>query len=108
LYLYVRFHNEDGSCCHSLASSPSLTSASSQYLAVGTESGVVSLYDEVLDAENASRIQKSSNPQTIKSIMNITTSITSLQFHPSSQILAMASDQVRASHPIFKLYDRNK
>ena len=95
-YFSYRFHNEDGSCCHSLACAPSLASATSNYLAIGSESGVVSIYDEILDVEKISKNTTFTTPQSIRSIMNVTTNITSLKFHPSSQVLAIASDEVRS------------
>ncbi|XP_046996127.1 U3 small nucleolar RNA-associated protein 18 homolog isoform X1 [Schistocerca americana] len=64
----------------SLALSPN-----GQYLACGSRSGVVNIY------ESAS-LTLSSAPRPAKILLNLTTAVTSLQFNSSSEILAMASD----------------
>ncbi|XP_056144005.1 U3 small nucleolar RNA-associated protein 18 homolog [Lampris incognitus] len=84
-------------------------SRNGQYLACGSESGVVNMYSQ--DA-----CLNSDNPKPLKALMNLLTSATSLSFNPSSEILAIASrvtdDALRLVHlpsltvfsnfPIFK------
>lgn len=124
----ARFHHDDGSCTSSLScfAPPAGASGDSGYsgyqlsqafLAVGTESGVVSLYGEEPDVvtgrceftkwdynprdsseamgdETAAVQFPGSVRRPIKTIFNLTTKITSTVFHPSGQLLAMASDEV--------------
>lgn len=120
-----RFPHDDGSCTSSLSvySPPAASrfdhhTLSASYLALGTESGVVSvfegthgrngLYDfsgfarEQLSktaTSGASSVSRSSSaaivPRQIKTIMNLTTKITASAFHPSGQVLAMASGEKR-------------
>jgi U3 small nucleolar RNA-associated protein 18 len=78
-----RFSHDDGTSCHALAGFYN-HSNSNFNIAVGAESGVVSLY-------NGSSL--SACPTKSKSIMNLTTSITSLAFHPSGDIVAAASEE---------------
>lgn len=61
-------------------------SLSSQYLAAGSSSGVVNIY-------SVSGLSKTntSSPKPDKILMNLTTEIESLSFHPSGEMLAMAS-----------------
>ena len=75
-----RFMDEGSICGTSIAVSPD-----NRYLACGSDSGVVNLY-------NRSSALKTSNPVPEKAIMNLTTSIEHLKFNPSSDILAMASE----------------
>ncbi|XP_068581927.1 U3 small nucleolar RNA-associated protein 18 homolog isoform X2 [Cebidichthys violaceus] len=63
----------------SIASSPN-----GQYLACGSQSGVVNVYSQEACLNSA-------NPKPLKSVMNLLTSATSLTFNPSSEILAIAS-----------------
>lgn len=75
-----RFQNEDGTISSSL-------SLSSDFLAVGAESGVVNLYDtnhNIMTNTNTAR-----KPH--KTVLNLRTSASSLAFHPTGEILAMAS-----------------
>ncbi|KAJ5079758.1 u3 small nucleolar RNA-associated protein [Anaeramoeba ignava] len=70
-------------------------SSSSSYYAVGSNSGIVNLYD-------ASTSVLSESPAPVKSFMNLTTSITAMQFNPDSNILAISSSlrnsQIRFVH----------
>jgi hypothetical protein len=116
LFLLNRFPHDDGTCTSHLSaytppSSHSTPSTSfgtvpyhlpRSYLSVGAESGVVSVfgadrngltggYDFTLGGANASA---GGVPKQLKSVMNLTTPITSSCFHPSGQILAIASNQV--------------
>lgn len=54
-----------------------------QYLAAGSSSGVVNLY----------KLPCGLNPKPEKTILNLVTSVSSLSFNKSSDILAMASNQ---------------
>lgn len=119
-----RFPHDDGTCTSHLSaytpygasnntSQYSASSAQSanykiakSFLAVGAESGVVSLFGADRDPVNgaydfcagqeAARISGVRQaPKQIRSIMNLTTQITSTCFHPSGQIAAIASNQVR-------------
>ena len=85
-----RFHNEDGSITSSLA-------ATSNFLAVGSESGVVNLYTEKysrtsLNGGNKGRLGLNTTERNpLKSIMNLTTSADSLKFNSDGQILALST-----------------
>lgn len=56
------------------------------FLATGSNSGVIDLF-------NFDDVLKQTNPIPLKSIMNLTTSITSLKFNHNGQLLLMASSQ---------------
>jgi U3 small nucleolar RNA-associated protein 18 len=85
-----KFRHEDGTCTSSLAAHRSPSSDRPGYsLAVGAESGVVSLF-QVEAAVDASVPALS----VVKSIMSLTTKITNICYHPSSEIMAIASDEV--------------
>mmetsp|Transcript_27975 Transcript_27975/g.47883 ORF Transcript_27975/g.47883 Transcript_27975/m.47883 type:complete len:541 (-) Transcript_27975:91-1713(-) len=108
----ARFPHDDGTATsHLSAYSPSSTTKSynshytlpKAYLSVGAESGVVSLFGADRDAQNgaydffngtvdANRTVRSA-PKQLKSLLNLTTQITSSVFHPSGQIAAIASNQ---------------
>ncbi|XP_066991740.2 U3 small nucleolar RNA-associated protein 18 homolog [Anabrus simplex] len=64
----------------SLAISPN-----GQYLATGSRSGVVNVFE-------TSDLVSNSVPQPVKILLNLTTAITSLKYNKASEILAMASD----------------
>lgn len=87
-----RFQHEDGTCSSALA-----VSRNSDYLAVGAESGAVSIYD----ARNLPA-GAGAAPKPLKSLLNLVTKVTCLQFHPSSQLMALSSpeinDQLRLLH----------
>lgn len=83
-----RFHNEDGSCSTSLCASPTNTN-NLCVTAIGSESGVVSLYQG-----ESYHTGNSAAPTLMKSVMNLSTRINSMAFHPSGQLLAMASEEV--------------
>lgn len=89
-----RFKNEDGTCVSSLAMCPSATPSSS-FLAVGSESGAMTLYNGNIPAGTEA-------PAVVRTAMNLTTKISGLAFHPSSQIMAFSSfesnDQLRMLH----------
>ncbi|XP_034046663.1 U3 small nucleolar RNA-associated protein 18 homolog isoform X2 [Thalassophryne amazonica] len=71
------------------------TSPDGQYLACGSQSGVVNIYHQEACLNSAS-------PKPLKAVMNLVTSVTSLTFNPSSEMLAVASrledDAVRLVH----------
>jgi U3 small nucleolar RNA-associated protein 18 len=87
-----RHRFQDEGCIH--GSSIAL-SEDGQWLATGSNSGVVNVY-RTADA------QASTSPKPQKSIMNLTTQIDNLSFHPEGQILLASSrakkDQLRAIH----------
>jgi len=89
-----RFKNEDGTCVSSLAMCPS-TAPSSSFLAVGSESGAMTLYNGNIPAGTEA-------PAVIRTALNLTTRISGLTFHPSSQMMAFSSfeanDQLRMLH----------
>ncbi|XP_056438061.1 U3 small nucleolar RNA-associated protein 18 homolog [Gadus chalcogrammus] len=60
------------------------TSRNGQYLACGSQSGVVNVYSQ-------QDCLTSANPRPLKTLMNLVTPVTSLAFNPASEILAMAS-----------------
>jgi U3 small nucleolar RNA-associated protein 18 len=65
-------------------------------IAIGSSMGVVNVYD-------TSKVVKSSHPEPEKAILNLTTSISEISFHPSSQMLAIASNQVKDSMRLYHL-----
>ncbi|KAI8896359.1 WD40-repeat-containing domain protein [Globomyces pollinis-pini] len=71
-------------------------SNSDEFIAIGSQSGVVNVYE--MDT-----VLKSDFPAPIKAIMNLTTAITTLVFHPSSDILAIASNELKDSLRLFHL-----
>ncbi|GAB6032152.1 U3 snoRNP protein, variant 2 [Chamberlinius hualienensis] len=56
----------------------------SDYLACGSNSGVVNLYD-------VNNVVKTYEPQPLKAILNLTTSVTSLKFNSTAEVLALSS-----------------
>ena len=97
--LSVRFKHDDGTCTSSLASGG--TSAIRKWMAVGAESGAVSLYNNfsTSDSDNGSGSARDGLWGFTKqrTVLNLTTKITTMAFHPSAEIAAIASDQVRQS-----------
>ena len=81
-----KFAHDDGTCSSSLSYHPS------GYMAIGAESGVVSLYET---ANSFVSGLTNEEPVKIRSVMNLTMKINALTFHHSGQLLAMASDQAR-------------
>jgi U3 small nucleolar RNA-associated protein 18 len=80
-----KFSNEDGTISSTL-------SMSSNYVAVGSESGVVNLYD------NASLEGRSYSERTpVKQIMNIKTSVDFMKFNTNGEILAMSTRREKDS-----------
>lgn len=77
-----RFKNEDGTIS-------SYVSATSKFLAVGAESGVVNIYND------RSRPFQKRSP--VKSIMNMHTSVDYMKFNPDGDILAMSSRREKDS-----------
>lgn len=65
-------------------------SPSNQFLACGSAQGVVNLYgmEDVL---------QNKLPKPRKTIMNLTTAVTSLKFNPTSEILGLASSEIKNS-----------
>ncbi|KAK2833936.1 hypothetical protein Q5P01_017825 [Channa striata] len=63
----------------SIAASPN-----GQYLACGSQSGVVNVYSQEVCLHSA-------NPKPLKAVMNLLTAATSLTFNPTSEILAIGS-----------------
>ncbi|KAI8929452.1 WD40-repeat-containing domain protein [Entophlyctis helioformis] len=78
-----RFHDEGCVKATALA-----VSDDEQYIATGTAAGVVNVY-------LTKTALKSSNPKPAKTFMNLTTPISELLFHPDSQLLVMASKNVK-------------
>ncbi|KAK1739680.1 U3 small nucleolar RNA-associated protein 18 [Skeletonema marinoi] len=85
-----RFHNEDGTITSALA-------ATSNFLAVGSESGVVNLYTEkysktsLYGGSDSGVGLNATKRNPLKSIMNLTTSADSLKFSADGQILALST-----------------
>ncbi|KAF6200102.1 hypothetical protein GE061_006403 [Apolygus lucorum] len=79
--LVHKFHDEGSIKGVTLAVSPCDT-----YLAAGSASGVVNLYE-------TSRVLKETSPVPSKAIMNLVTSSSTVVFNHSSQIMAIASDE---------------
>jgi U3 small nucleolar RNA-associated protein 18 len=62
-------------------------SANDQFIATGSQQGVVNLYDRT-------KVFESRFPKPEKAIMNLNTEITNTVFHPSNEMLAISSGQV--------------
>lgn len=60
-------------------------SSNDKYIATGSRQGVVNIY-------NNEDIMKSKYPVAVKAFQNLTTSITTMKFNPTSEILAFGSD----------------
>ncbi|RKO98172.1 hypothetical protein CXG81DRAFT_9538 [Caulochytrium protostelioides] len=74
-----------------------------RYLAVGSRSGVVNLYNRpALAASALAASDQAGKPKPVKTFMQLTTRLDSLCVHPGSQIMAMASrsrlDSLRLVH----------
>ncbi|KAM6957800.1 U3 small nucleolar RNA-associated protein 18 homolog [Aplochiton taeniatus] len=74
-----RFTDEGCVSGTSIAASPD-----GQYLACGSQSGVVNVYSQ-------GACLTETNPRPLKAVMNLLTPVTSLRFNPASEILAIAS-----------------
>lgn len=82
---------DDGAIsCSALA-----VSADGRYLACGSDTGVVNLYDD--------SCYKSTTPTPLKAIMNLTTVVHKLEFHPDGQMLALASRVKKNSARLFHI-----
>jgi U3 small nucleolar RNA-associated protein 18 len=110
-----RVRNEDGTCVSFLQSSARRGGAAGDFLtAVGSESGVVSLYNShcqykdvsgssggsafgssAFGGEQRSSYLESVLHKPLRSVMNLSTKISCMAAHPSGQMLAVASDQKR-------------
>jgi WD40 repeat protein len=93
----LSFRHDEGSYISSLAtnrfhsssaSSSESSSSFQKFLAVGGESGVVSVYD-LLSPPTA----PATGPIKVKDVMNLTTKVSTMALHPSGQLLAVGSDQ---------------
>lgn len=78
------------------------TSRNGQYVACGSNCGVVNIY-------NQDSCLQETNPKPIKAVMNLVTGVTSLTFNPTTEILAIASanmkEAVRLVHlPSFTVF----
>lgn len=60
-----------------------------RYVACGSNSGVVNVYDEKCFVER--------NPKPVKTVLNLTTSIHTLKFNPTSEVLAISSRAMKDS-----------
>lgn len=69
-----------------LSGSALAVSANGQYVATGSTHGVVNVYE-------TKTVLQTQNPAPLKVMMNLVTSITSLKFNPTCEILAAASDK---------------
>lgn len=76
------------------------------FTAVGSESGVVSLYNitchykdvikkGIQEFSDTDVVLDSVTQKPLRSVMNLTTKITSMAVHPSGQMMSVASDQVK-------------
>ncbi|XP_046854395.1 U3 small nucleolar RNA-associated protein 18 homolog [Xenia sp. Carnegie-2017] len=77
-----KFKDEGCIRCTSLAVSPC-----GQYVACGSDSGVVNIYDQ--------RCLEKAFPKPIKTVMNLTTKICQLKFNSTSEILGMSSKEIK-------------
>ncbi|CAM9257503.1 unnamed protein product [Pylaiella littoralis] len=86
-----RFFNEGGTSTTSMSATGSTSSSPQRLTAVGSESGVVNVYDA--DAlETGKRVLR---PSPLKAVMSLTTPVTTTKFSPDGQMLAIASNQKR-------------
>lgn len=97
-----RFNDEGTGPIRTLA-----VSKNGEWLATGRDNGIVNIYK--IDGAESEEFHASANPKPTKSIANLTTTISSLEFNHDSQILAIASHTVRNKlrliHiPSFKVY----
>ncbi|ORY53100.1 WD40 repeat-like protein, partial [Rhizoclosmatium globosum] len=85
-----RFFDEGAVNVHNLAVSPD-----NSYIATGSNAGIVNVY-------STSTALSTSNPTPSRSLMNLTTGISNLSFHPSSQALLLSSrlkkDSLKIAH----------
>ena len=88
-----RFKNEDGTCSSSLVCSGSNSNSSKRFLAIGSDSGVASIYSNQPDS-SSSNSSSSSSWYAHKSILNLSTEITSMALHTNNELLAIASNKV--------------
>ncbi|KAI1884117.1 hypothetical protein AGOR_G00223140 [Albula goreensis] len=94
----VNRFSDDGS----LKGTSIAVSRNGQYIACGSSSGVVNMYHH-------DTCLQESNPKPLKAIMNLLTSVTSLCFNPSTEMLAIASrateEAIRLVHiPSFSVF----
>ena len=93
------------SCMHAFVDEGCIRSTSlalspnDEYVACGSNSGVVNLYDGAC--------MRDATPTPIKAIMNLTTSIKTLRFNSDSTILAMASEEKRDAMRLVHLPSRS-
>ncbi|XP_023389272.1 U3 small nucleolar RNA-associated protein 18 homolog [Pteropus vampyrus] len=101
---FLTFHSADGEvyvwdvnsrkCLNRFVDEGSLyglsiaTSRNGQYVACGSNCGVVNIY-------NQDSCLQETNPKPIKAIMNLVTGVTSLTFNPTTEILAIASEKMK-------------
>jgi U3 small nucleolar RNA-associated protein 18 len=93
------FNNNSAGSNHNNHNNARFFSLSNCYLSVATMSGVVSLFEGILSTSATSAYysfseSNNASPKPLKSVMNLTTKITTSSFHPSGQILAIASNEV--------------
>ncbi len=120
-----RFHHDDGTPTSALAayiprnmanvnngSSVSQTITkfhclADAYLNVATMSGVSSIFEGYVSDNNSTggyySFGENFSPKPLKTIMNLTTKITTARYHPSGQILAIASNEVRSLYAFWEL-----
>lgn len=70
-----------------LSSDSIAISPNGQFIAAGSNQGIVNIY-------NAKEVLEKTVPQPLKIVKNLRTSITYLKFNPTSEILALASEQI--------------
>lgn len=77
--LFHKFYDEGSVVCSSMASS-----SNGQFIATGSDSGVVNLYSSV-------DVASSETPRPLKAFMNLTTGVSSVTFNHSSELLSFCS-----------------
>ena len=96
-----RFKHEDGTCSSAIACAPrggalDRAHGTQQCVSIGAESGAVSLFTGALPTGTNRPVQSP------KSLLHLTTQITTLEFHPAGDFMALASssktDQMRLVH----------
>ena len=64
-------------------------SPNGQFIATGSDSGVVNVYDQSCLTQ--------AKPRPLKAVMNLTTSISNINFNPSSEVLSISSKEKKSA-----------
>lgn len=113
---FAKFSHEDGTATSHISSylpnnseENNFYSLTNAYLSIGAISGVDSIYEGLYDSQSgyyqfSPSGAINSRPKPLRSVMNLTTKITASAFHPSGQVLAIASYEVILLNSFFFSY----